>query len=75
MIRLLLSGYEPRAFPGEEIREFTRALSQLGNNFNQLAAKAHSLGYIDAVKLEDEIRRLHQFQADIEELLMGSRRD
>ena len=71
LIRLLLSGYEPRAFPGEEIREFTRALSQLGNNFNQLAAKAH----IDTVKLEDEIRRLHQFQADIEELLMGSRRD
>lgn len=75
LIRLLLSGYEPRAFPGEEIREFTRALSQLGNNFNQLAAKAHSLRYIDAVKLEDEIRRLHQFQADIEELLMGSRKD
>ena len=23
LIRLLLSGYEPRAFPGEEIREFT----------------------------------------------------
>ena len=31
LIRLLLSGYEPRAFPGEEIREFTRALSQLGS--------------------------------------------
>ena len=71
LIRLLLSGYEPKVFPGEEIREFTKALSQIGNNLNQLVVKAHSLGYIDAIKLEDELRRLHRFQADMEEAIMG----
>ena len=71
MIRLLLSGYEPKVFPGEEIRDFTRALSRIDNNLNQLAVKAHSLGYIDALKLEEEIRRLHQFQVDTEEAIMG----
>ena len=71
LIRLLLSGYEPKVFPGEEIRDSTRALSRIDNNLNQLAVKAHSLGYIDALKLEEEIRRLHQFQVDTEEAIMG----
>ena len=55
LIRLLIRGYEAM-----------RQLSGIANNINQLAAKAHSLGFVDAQKLKDEVDRWHQFQADIE---------
>lgn len=67
LIRLLLRGYEPREKPDDRFYEVTRQLSGIGNSLNQLAAKAHSLGYIDTPKLEEEIKRIHKFQAKVEE--------
>ena len=66
LIRLLLRGYEPREKPDDRFYTFTRELSGIGNSMNQLAAKAHSLGYIDTPALEEEVRKLHRFQARIE---------
>ena len=42
LLRLLLKGYEPRAKPDDRFYEVMRELSSIGNNLNQLAAKAHS---------------------------------
>jgi len=67
LVRSLLRDYEPREKPDERFYEFTRELSRVSNSLNQLAAKANSLGYIDTPALEDEVKRLHKFQADIEE--------
>lgn len=67
LIRLLLRGYEPREKPDDRFYEVTRQLSGIGNSLNQLAAKAHSLGYIDTPKLEEEIKRIHKFQVKVEE--------
>ena len=66
LIRLLLRGYEPREKPDERFYDVMRELSAIGNNINQLAAKAHTLGFIDMPMLKNEANRWHRFQADIE---------
>ena len=57
LIRLLIRGYEPK-----EMRE----LSSIGNNINQLAAKANTLGFIDAPMLKNEAAKWNKFQSEIE---------
>ncbi|MBO4888051.1 MAG: plasmid mobilization relaxosome protein MobC [Firmicutes bacterium] len=66
LIRALIQGYLPKEKPDDRFYEAMRQLSGIANNINQLAAKAHSLGFIDAQKLDEEVIRWHQFQADIE---------
>ena len=66
LIRMLLKGYRPKERPDNRFYEAMRQLSGIANNINQLAAKAHSLGFIDAQKLDGEVIRWHQFQAGIE---------
>ena len=70
LIRMLISGYEPRQQPDENFYGVMRQLSAVGNSLNQIAAKAHSLGYIDEVKYEEEVKRLHALQADLEEAVL-----
>ena len=59
LIRLLIRGYE-------RFYDTMRQLSAIGNNINQLAVQAHSLGFVDAPKLQKEAERWHKFQADVE---------
>ena len=66
VIRILLRGYEPREKPDGRFYDAMRNLSAIGNNINQLAAKAHTLGFIDVPMLKNEANRWHRFQADIE---------
>ena len=66
LLRLLLRGYSPKEQPDECFYDVMRELSYIGNNINQLAAKANSLGFVDAVQLSKEAERWHKFQADIE---------
>ena len=66
LIRLLLKGYEPREKPDERFYDVMRELSSIGNNINQLAAKANTLGFVDAPQLKKEAERWHKFQADVE---------
>lgn len=66
LIRLLLRGYEPREKPDERFYDVMRELSSIGNNINQLAVKANTLGFVDAPQLKKEAERWHKFEADIE---------
>lgn len=66
VIRLLIRGYEPREKPDDRFYEAMQNLSTIGNNINQLATKAHTLGFIDAPMLKEEALRWHRLQADIE---------
>ena len=66
LIRLLIKGYEPKEKPDERFYDAMRNLSAIGNNINQLAAKAHTLGFIDVPMLKNEAERWHKFQADVE---------
>ena len=66
LIRLLIKGYHPKEKPVDRFYDVCKQLSSISNSLNQLTAKAHSLGFIDAQKLDEEVIRWHQFQADIE---------
>ncbi len=70
LVRLLLRGYEPREKPDDRFYDVMRELSAIGNNVNQLAAKANTLGFIDAPQLKKEAERWHKFQADIERVFL-----
>ena len=67
LVRFLLAGYEPREAPPKEFYDSLNELRSIGNSLNQIAAKAHTLGYIDTPKLDDALRRLYIFEADIED--------
>ena len=66
LIRTLICGYEPRERPDERFYDAMRELYSIGNNINQIAAKANSLGFIDSREIKKEADRWHKFQADIE---------
>ena len=66
LVRLLIKGYEPKEKPDERFYDVMRELSSIGNNINQLAAKANTLGFVDAPQLKKEAERWHKFQADME---------
>lgn len=42
LIRLLIKGYEPKEKPDDRFYDVMRELSAIGNNINQLAAKANT---------------------------------
>lgn len=66
LIRLLIKGYHPKEKPDDRFFDAMRQLSSIGNNVNQLAVQAHSLGFVDVKQLEAEVIRWHRFQADME---------
>lgn len=66
LIRLLIKGYEPREKPDDRFYDVMRELSSISNNINQLAAKANTLGFIDAPMLKNEAKKWNKFQAQVE---------
>lgn len=66
VIRQLLRGYEPREQPDKQFYAAMREMYAIGNSLNQLARKAHSLGFIDAPKLRETLSAYEHFQANIE---------
>ena len=65
-LRKLILGESIQAAPSEELRRLRTEIHQIGNNINQLAAKANTLGFVDAPQLKKEAERWHKFQADVE---------
>ena len=66
LIRLLIKGYEPKEKPDDRFYDVMRELSAIGNNINQLAAKANTLGFVDAPMLKKEAEKWNKFQSEIE---------
>lgn len=66
LIRLLIKGFEPKEKPDDRFYEVMRELSAIGSNLNQLAAKANTLGFIDAPMLKQECEKWNQFQNKVE---------
>ena len=56
--------------PMKDFTMLVRELSAIGNNINQLAAKANTLGFADATQLKKEAERWHKFQADVERVFL-----
>lgn len=53
LVRLLIKGYVPKPKPDKELYDALKELSAIGNNLNQLSAKANSLNFIDTPMLKE----------------------
>ena len=69
-LRGMVKGYRLCEKPDPEFYKIMRELSAIGNNINQLAVKANTLGFIDTPMLKAEALRWHKFQADIEAVFL-----
>ena len=70
LVRLLVSGYEPKALPDDSFHEFIRQIAALGNSMNQIARKANALGLLDAPYYKQQAEQLTKFELDVYERFM-----
>ena len=64
-IRELLKDSQPVAFPPIEYQEVLRELRKIGINLNQLASKAHTLGFVDEREYRAESESLWRVVAEL----------
>lgn len=65
LIRSLIMGYEPQAKPPIEFYEMIKQLRKLGSNLNQIAMKAHGLGFIDELAYKKEVEKIDNLILEI----------
>lgn len=65
LVRLLITGFEPREKPDTAFHQDMNQLSAIGNNLNQIAVKLNSRGEIDVDTLNNEIGELKAFRIAI----------
>lgn len=64
---MLILGYHPKPKPEKEFYDVLRNISAIGNNINQLIAKAHSLDFVDVPRLNKEFKSLEKLKDDLYE--------
>jgi len=64
-IRELLKDNQPIEFPPIEYQEVLRELRKIGINLNQIASKAHSLGFVDEREYKLDSDRLWRVVAEL----------
>ncbi len=65
-LRLLIAGYTPREQPPIEYHRLLRELYVIGNNLNQIAARANSTGFIHAQEYAQNADALRQAVLEIQ---------
>lgn len=65
VVRALINGYSPKSLPPLDYYALLRELRSIGNNLNQLAAKANATGHIDKAIFQYESNRLRRAVLDI----------
>ncbi len=73
-IRSLINGYMPKELPPIDYFSIMRELHAIGNNLNQLAAKANATGHIDKAVFQYEANRLRRAVQDIQEAVISPER-
>lgn len=73
-IRSLINGYEPKAMPPPDYYMMIRELHAIGNNLNQLAAKAHATGHLDQNLFQQEANHLRRAVQDIQHAVTAPER-
>lgn len=69
-IRFMIAGQVPKERPSPDYYEMMRQLYRIGNLLNQIAARAHTIGYIDTKRLEETIKVFRQALLDIQEAVL-----
>jgi len=73
-IRSLINGYLPKAMPPPDYYAMMRQLYAIGNNLNQLAAKAHATGHLDQMMFQKEADQLRRAIQDIQQAVTSPER-
>ena len=68
-IRSMIKGYKIKEQPTKEIREFTRDISGIANNINQIAKAVNTFGYIRDEDLEYIKNTMPKFILDFQKRL------
>lgn len=66
-IRALIKGYTPKEMPPIDYFIMMRELHAIGNNLNQLAAKAHVTGHLDRGVFQQEADQLRSVVQQIQQ--------
>ena len=69
-LRELIAGFQPVAFPPAEYAQVIWELQKIGVNMNQIAAKAHSLGFVDEREYQANADRIWRCVASLSEQLV-----
>lgn len=69
-LRELIAGFQPVAFPPAEYAQVIWELQKIGVNMNQIAAKAHSLGFVDEREYQANADRIWRCVANLSEQLV-----
>lgn len=76
ILRAMLDGYQLKKRPTDELIEFNRQLLLIGTNLNQIAAKANSLGLLDAPYYRQQAEKLNKLRLQLyERFLMPERKE
>ena len=73
-LRALIKGYVPKELPPVEYHGMIRELYAIGNNLNQIAARANAIGHIDRTAFQYEANRLRKAILDIQAAVMSPER-
>ena len=69
-LRELINGFTPVAFPPAEYSQVIWELQKIGVNMNQIASKAHSLGFVDDREYQANADRIWRCVASLSEQLV-----
>lgn len=67
LIRNLVMGFEPKEKPDERFYDSLKQLRSIGNSFNQLAAKANALNFIDEIEYKKEKKKIDDIVIKLKE--------
>jgi hypothetical protein len=65
LVRSLICGYVPKPLPPLDYFALLRDLHAVGNNLNQIAARANTTGHIDTTMFQYEANRLRRTVQEI----------
>ena len=73
LIRQLILDYHPREKPDDRFYEVMKQMRAIGNNLNQIATKANSLGFIDVPYYKKESLKWNEFMIDVKKEFLNYR--
>jgi hypothetical protein len=73
-LRTLINGYIPKALPPPDYHTMMRELHAIGNNLNQIAAKANATGHIDKTVFQYEANKLRREVQEIKKAVTSPER-
>ena len=65
-LRSCIKGYKIKEQPTKEIREFTKQISGIANNINQIAIRTNIRGYVQSDELEYLRNNINKFILDFQ---------